>query len=63
MGDGLALLPCIPEMMRAMSDIPTNLPEPTPSTQRCAVYTRVSMDNSEDDKHWVTTDRIYENRG
>jgi DNA invertase Pin-like site-specific DNA recombinase len=50
MGDGLALLPCIPEMMRAMSDIPTDLPEPAPPAQRCAVYTRVSMDNAEDDK-------------
>jgi len=38
-------------MMRAMSDIPTDLPESTPpKAQRCAVYTRVSMDNSEDDK-------------
>ena len=85
MGDGLALLTCIPEMMRAMSDIPTDLPESTPPPpQRCAVYTRVSMDNAEDDKlssvqaqfmacheliasqfgkHWVPTDRIYEDRG
>jgi DNA invertase Pin-like site-specific DNA recombinase len=67
-----------------MSDIPTDLPEPTPPTQRCAVYTRVSMDNAEDDKlssvqaqfmarheliasqfgkHWVPTDRIYEDQG
>lgn len=85
MGGGLALLPCNPEMMRAMSDIPTDLPEPTsPPPQRCAVYTRVSMDNAEGDKlssvqaqfmacheliasqlgkHWVPTDRIYEDRG
>ena len=85
MGGGLALLTCIPEMMRAMSDIPTDLPESTPpQAQRCAVYTRVSMDNAEDDKlssvqaqfmacheliasqfgkHWVPTDRIYEDRG
>lgn len=71
--------------MRAMSDIPTDLPESTPPPpQRCAVYTRVSMDNAEDDKlssvqaqfmacheliasqfskHWVPTDRIYEDRG
>jgi hypothetical protein len=34
-----------------MSDIPTDLPESTPPPpQRCAVYTRVSMDNAEDDK-------------
>ena len=68
-----------------MSDIPTDLPESTPpQAQRCAVYTRVSMDNAEDDKlssvqaqfmacheliasqfgkHWVPTDRIYEDRG
>jgi DNA invertase Pin-like site-specific DNA recombinase len=66
-----------------MSDIPTDLPEQKPF-QRCAVYTRVSMDNAEDDKlssvqaqfmacheliasqfgkHWVPTDRIYEDRG
>lgn len=55
-----------------------------PSLQRCAVYTRVSMDNAESDKlssvqvqfmacheliasqlskHWVPTNRIYEDRG
>jgi len=51
MGDGLALLTCIPEMMRAMSDFPTDLPDSRPPPpQRCAVYTRVSMDNAEDDK-------------
>ena len=54
------------------------------AAQRCAVYTRVSMDKAEDDKlssvqaqfmarheliasqfgkHWVPTDRIYEDRG
>jgi hypothetical protein len=34
-----------------MNDIPTDLPESTPPPpQRCAVYTRVSMDNAEDDK-------------
>ena len=51
MGGGLALLTCIPEMMRAMSDIPTDLPESQPpQAQRCAVYTRVSMDNAKDNK-------------
>lgn len=33
-----------------MSDIPTDLPEPTSPPQRCAVNTRVSMDNALDDK-------------
>jgi len=33
-----------------MSAIPTDLPEPTPPPQRCAVYTRMSFDGSEEDK-------------
>ena len=51
MGDGLALLTCYPEMMRTMSDIPTDLLASTPpQAQRCVVNTRVSMDNAEDNK-------------
>jgi len=68
-----------------MSERPTHSSDSTPPPpQRCAVYTRVSMDNAEDDKlssvqaqfmacheliasqfgkHWVPTDRIYEDRG
>jgi len=30
-------------MLWAMSDIPTDLPEPTPPAQRCAVYTSLTM--------------------
>jgi hypothetical protein len=30
-------------MLRAMSDIPTDLPEPSPPEQRCAVYTSLTM--------------------
>ncbi len=51
MGDGLALLPCSPEMLRAISGIPTDLPEPTPPTpQCCPAYTRESMNKAQDDK-------------
>lgn len=51
MGDGLALLPCSPEMLRDISGIPTALPEPTsPTPQCCPAYTRESMNKAQDGK-------------